>query len=69
MITVTIRKTGILRRAWRMKIQGGNNERLPHDYNNKESAIKTAELMFGSDEPVLLRIINEDGIGSYRTLR
>ena len=66
MITVTIRKTGVLRRAWRMTIQGGNGEKLPHAYNSLESALKTAHLMFGVDadgkyEPVQLRVLNETG--------
>lgn len=69
MITVTIKKTGILRRAWRIKIQGGNNERLPHDYNDKDSAIKTTELMFSSDEPVVLRVVGESGTVHTTRLR
>lgn len=69
MITVTVKRTGILRRAWRMRIQGGNNERLPHDYNDKDSAIDTATLMFGSHEPVILRIINEDNTVHTARLR
>jgi hypothetical protein len=68
-ITVTVRKSGILRRAWRMKIQGGNNERLPHDYNDKDGAVKTATLMFGSDEPVILRIVEENGLVHTTKLR
>jgi len=69
MITVTIRKTGLLRRAWRMTIQGGNGERLPHAYNQLDSAIKTAHLMFGIDEPVQLRVIDETGGVTVRDLR
>lgn len=69
MITVTIQKTGVLRKAWRLKVQAGNGAKLPHDYNAKESAVETAELMFGTNEPVTLRVIEDDGTVTNRQLR
>jgi len=62
MITVTIKKTGMLRKAWRMRVTGGNNAVLGHAYNECQSAVDTATKMFGSAETVRLHVYDETGL-------
>jgi hypothetical protein len=56
MITATVypRKKLLSRKqTWGLRIQGGNGQKIGHDYNEPASAIAAATLLFGDDEVVL----------------
>lgn len=74
MITFTVypKKRHLLshKGTWGLRIQGGNGEKIGHDYNDHVSAIQAAELLTGGEEAVL-RVVDERGneIKQRRRLR
>lgn len=61
MISITVYRSGMIRRKWRLKIQADNGEKLPDDYDDRGHALETADLMFGVSEPVRVRTRWDDG--------
>lgn len=66
MIIILIKKTGLIRKAWRTSIRFGNNEKFPHDYDDWRSALDTVQTMFAPGEQVVA-IVDHGGGRSVRT--
>lgn len=62
MITVTVypRRNLLGRKRWGIRIQAANGEKLGHEYNDPDSAVHAAHLIFGTAS-AQLRVVDANG--------
>lgn len=60
-IRAQVYESGLIRRGWRIRFVGGNNEKFGHLYDDPASAVEAVRKIVDPANPVQLEIVHRDG--------
>jgi hypothetical protein len=61
MITAQIYQAGVLRKSWKFRFIGANNQKFGHNYNSPEFAADAIRTLLTWNIPVRLEVLHPDG--------